>query len=679
MRHVWAVLLAVAPPAVARAADEPVLITNVSVVDVGRGAVTPDRAVFVRNGAIEAVGATGAIKPAAGVRVVDGTALYALPGLFDAHVHLNDPDREARLLVANGVLFARDMGGPTDDRLAARARARKGELAGLGLVVTGTILDGSPPYHAWAAGCDTPEAGRAAVRALRQKGVDQIKVYSRLKPAVYRAILAEAKEQGLKVVGHVPDAVTLAEAAEAGQAGVEHLSRFETLFADLLPARPGPRGAFAGGAWERYGELDPGKLADRLKRVGGVAQCPTLVLHHGQARVPPDARTKAAWAEYVDPPTLAGWTGPVPPQWAEYGRGLTAALPHLGRAVRDQHRAGVPLLVGTDLGNVGVLAGFAVHQEMLLWQEAGVPAPAVLRAATVEPARFLGVGDRYGAVAAGKTASFVLVRKNPLDDVRHAAEIEAVVAGGKLLDRKALDGLLADAREDVLARTPADERVPLDLPGEVVARGKYTLRYQQWEVGTEEFAVARDKDAVRFVSVVRQGGWDVPAVVRGEFAPDGTPRRVTRTTLTKRPEAVEYAAAGGKMAVTGTRGAKPPARAEVEFGDAAVLQTTAAGWYALGLRLADLAVGGERAVDLVSVRGMGPPPDRQKRTAKRLADADVAVGGMAVVCRVYELRSPAGADGPVVRLWMDAAGVPVKTEQAVGSEVRSAVLEPPAK
>ncbi len=668
----------------AAAADEPFLIADVGIVNVERAAVDASRSVLIRGATIERIDAADAAWPG-GVRVVDGTGLYALPALFDAHVHLNRPVQEARLLVANGVLFARHMGGPTDDVLAVRERARKGELSGLDLAVTGTILDGKPPYHIWATGCDTPDEGRAAVRELHRKGVDQIKVYSFLKPAVYRAIVAEATALGLPVVGHVPESMTLAEAVEAGQASVEHLSRFETLIADLAPpspSRPAAKGAFAGGYWDGYPDLDPSKLARRLEQLAAAktAQCPTLVLHHGQARVAPDPRTKAAWMEYVDPRTLAWWTGPIPEQWAEHGRTLKSALPHIGRAVHDLDRAGVPLLVGTDLANAGVLAGFAVHQEMLLWQEAGVPVPAILRAATVGPAKFLGVGDRYGAVAVGKAASFVLVRKNPLEDVRHAADIAAVVVRGRLLDRAALDGLLSAARADVLARTPTDEEVPLDLPGEVVARGRYTMLYQQWRVGTEEFAITREGDEMRLMAVVRQGSWDLPVVVRGEFAPEGTPRRLTQTTLTKRREQIEYAPRRGKLAVTTTRGDDPPDEIEVEFSAAGIIQSTAAGGYFIARQLADLAIGAERPVDMVLMGGPAAP-DRRGWTAQRLVDAAPVGADPPVVCRVYELRpaSTGAGAGPVVRMWVDTAGVPIRTERVAGAETRSAVLERPAK
>jgi len=123
------------------------------------------------------------------------------------------------------------------------------------------------------------------------------------------------------------------------------------------------------------------------------------------------------------------------------------------RMVNGLNRAGVPLMVGTDLMVPGILPGYSVHEEMLIWQEAGIPAADVLRSATLVPAQFMNLGDRLGSIVEGKTASMVLVRANPLQDIRNAQQIEAVFLRGKYFSRSDLDRLLDEARE--LARQPA--------------------------------------------------------------------------------------------------------------------------------------------------------------------------------------------------------------------------------
>jgi len=106
---------------------------------------------------------------------------------------------------------------------------------------------------------------------------------------------------------------------------------------------------------------------------------------------------------------------------------------------------------------------------MAVWQEAGIPAADVLRSATLVPARFMGLDDRLGTVTQGKTASLVLVKADPLEDIRNAQLIEAVFLRGQYYSRADLDRLLSEARElarpqavvsDTLAPSPASPAPP---------------------------------------------------------------------------------------------------------------------------------------------------------------------------------------------------------------------------
>jgi imidazolonepropionase-like amidohydrolase len=120
--------------------------------------------------------------------------------------------------------------------------------------------------------------------------------------------------------------------------------------------------------------------------------------------------------------------------------------PHMQAFVAELYRAGVPLIVGTDLLFPGIIAGYSLHEEMLLWQEAGIPAADVLRSATILPARFVDRGSRLGTVAEDKMASLVLTRANPLEDIRNANRIEGVFLRGRYFNRVDLDRLLQEVR-----------------------------------------------------------------------------------------------------------------------------------------------------------------------------------------------------------------------------------------
>jgi imidazolonepropionase-like amidohydrolase len=110
------------------------------------------------------------------------------------------------------------------------------------------------------------------------------------------------------------------------------------------------------------------------------------------------------------------------------------------------HRAGVQLLAGTD-HVVDTYPGFSLHEELeLLANDCGLGARAALWSATVGPARLLGLEQSLGIIAAGKIADLVLLDANPIADIRNTRRIAAVVQGGRVFDRAALDGLLRRVR-----------------------------------------------------------------------------------------------------------------------------------------------------------------------------------------------------------------------------------------
>jgi imidazolonepropionase-like amidohydrolase len=109
------------------------------------------------------------------------------------------------------------------------------------------------------------------------------------------------------------------------------------------------------------------------------------------------------------------------------------------------HRAGVSFLAGTDVTNPYVFPGFSLHDELALLVEEGKFTPLeALQAATRNPARFLGLEQELGTVEKGKVADLALLDADPLQDVKNTQKIAAVIVGGKLLDRAALDRMLAE-------------------------------------------------------------------------------------------------------------------------------------------------------------------------------------------------------------------------------------------
>jgi len=438
LRTVFAIATLAAAPAAVPDPDT-LAIINVTAIDAAGGPARPGVNVLVRDGRIVSV-ENAAISMPPDTRQVDGAGKFLIPGLWDMHVHLSWSGESALpVLLANGVTGVRDMGGKLDEIDAWRARIGLGALAGPPRIVrAGPILNGKA-FNPLQVLADSPEEARGLVRALKHVGVDFIKVHRRIQREVYFAVLDEAKKLELRVVGHVPMTVTPLEASAAGQASLEHAETFyEGTFSEKLPAGELPS------AIARYlATPNADELFLELARNGTVVT-PTLVGYRSLLDI-------FAWSKTGDPNArfvAASLRG----QGIEQARAakpeeiatVERTYAQLKETIRRMIAEGVPMMTGTDLAGPRV-PGFPVHDELQLLVEAGLSPLQALRAATLQPAKFLGKEADLGTIAAGKRADLVLLDADPLSDIRNTRRITAVIAAGKLYSRADLDRLLEES------------------------------------------------------------------------------------------------------------------------------------------------------------------------------------------------------------------------------------------
>lgn len=537
------------------------VIRNVNIVDVQQGAVVHGRDVLVREGVIASIVAEGSLIYSEQAHVVDGSGLYLMPGLFDAHVHITAGQETFQpLLLAHGVVAVRDTGAPTDMILQMRRDAMQRGAVSPELIVTGAIVDGDPPVWPFSEACDTPEQAIASVDRLADAGVDQIKVYSLLKADVYKAAVAQARKRGLTVTGHVPHAVSLQDAIAAGHQCIEHFEGFGALLLTLTPNgndEPRQRGGMfaAYNGWLHYDHADQDALREDLRELANadVMQCPTISVWRGILQVLDDAKDDDPRLKYVPQGLRDFWSRP---QYGAFAQVVERALPAKYKLLGEMHSAGVPLMIGTDLGNPYVFAGWAVHDEMRHFNEAGIPTAEVLRMATIVPARFCGVDDRLGTIEVGKQASMVLVRENPLENVANAREIETVFLRGRMFDREGIDGLLALAESRATtAHQPADAEITFDLPGEEEFRGRFVMKFEQWDAGTEHFLITHHHDGWHVAAHVAPAGpGQVPSYTTLHFGHDGSFISGTWKQLATTPIEATYTIENGQLVARSPRG-----------------------------------------------------------------------------------------------------------------------------
>ncbi|HEX7238726.1 MAG TPA: hypothetical protein VF263_00560, partial [Longimicrobiaceae bacterium] len=204
----------------------PLVLAGVTVVDVERGRLLPDRDVVVRGSRIASVGPAGRARTPAGARTVDARGRYLIPGLWDMHVH-SGGDREARtvffpLYLANGVTGVRHMFGNAAV-LRQRADVASGAQPGPRLVVGSPIVDGPNPMWPGSVRISTAAEAARALDSISAGGYDFVKSYQFIPREAYFGLLAAARKRGFPVSGHVPFSAGAGEASDSGQKSLEHL------------------------------------------------------------------------------------------------------------------------------------------------------------------------------------------------------------------------------------------------------------------------------------------------------------------------------------------------------------------------------------------------------------------------------------------------------------------------
>lgn len=413
-RHVWRQPLAGGarqeiPVALdlSRPAAPPVLLRAVRVLDLNAGGFGPPTSVLIEKGRIGWIGSEHDHRLPQGTTVIDATGRFAIPGLFDLHVHSVGANEEAFL--AYGVTSLRDTGGGLAWLNAMQDRGEFTSLPVPRYFYAGEIFEGERPYWGDAfLQIDNEQDARDYVRRFKQSGASFIKVYPSLSWRLTRSAADEAQRLGLPVVGHGTSLEEIIKSVTLGFFSLEHAT---PVFDDVLQVL-----AASGTRW------DP-----TVAVMGG----DSLLLRDEPDRLT-DRKFKAFTpSSYIDFAMFGGYNKDVA---TDALRGsLSAQLRTIGRG----HHAGVTLLVGTDAPNPECFFGSSLHWELARFVEAGLSPLEVLRLTTQGAAAAVGAED-LGILASGKVADLVLLEANPLENIRNTETIWRVVKGGWIFDPEKL-------------------------------------------------------------------------------------------------------------------------------------------------------------------------------------------------------------------------------------------------
>ena len=430
------------------------VISNVNIIDIKTGNILEHQDIWIRNDRILKITSSNPDQHK-GNFIIDATGNYIIPSLWDMHAHLWGQDWVFDRYTALGISGLRCMNG-SDKRIEDIKKNRKdGFYRGFEFLYSSPITDG--PGENWGNSrvASNPEEGRQLVREYYEKGYDFVKVYNFLDYDTYMAIADECTKLNFPFAGHVPGAVTVEEAINAGQKSIEHGTGIELAVPDIKSFKQKHAGL---NLYEYYNEFftqyDSSLMNQALQITSSQDTwfCPTMVLNKSfiiteeqDSIFKNDPRLK-----YIPQEEQDYWFGVAKDEgtpdylgtnkdWAEmelktFKLNISYLKPMLDKGTR--------FLAGTDPGNPNIYPGFSLHDELQLFVEAGFTELQALQTATINPAIYADRENELGTIEEGKIANILILDKNPIENIRNTLTINGLIRRGQYLSKTELNKLL---------------------------------------------------------------------------------------------------------------------------------------------------------------------------------------------------------------------------------------------
>jgi imidazolonepropionase-like amidohydrolase len=402
-------------------AEKIALVGGTLIDGTGRDPV-PDSVVVIEKGRIVEAGPKSRVKIPSGAQKVDARGKTILPGLWDMHAHFEQVEW-GPIYLAAGATTVRDCGNEFEFITAVRDAVANGRGLGPRLLLAG-IVDGTGPSALGVARVDTPEQAKMWTGKYHDAGFQQMKIYSSVKLEEVKEVAEEAHRLGMTVTGHVPIGLNAYQTIEAGQDQINHIPYIVDIMVPTLPADAS--------------RLDHANAAANLDLNSPVAEkAIAFLVQHGTVVDPTLAlfeffsASTAKPAASIEPGVLKvapelqailADVGPPSPQAEISEKVFAKELAVVGAL----HKAGVPIVAGTDQ----TVPGHSLHREIELYVQAGFTPMEAIQAATIVPARVMGLDKEIGTVEAGKRADVIILDGNPLESIRNIRKVEFVITNG---------------------------------------------------------------------------------------------------------------------------------------------------------------------------------------------------------------------------------------------------------
>jgi len=401
--------------------------------------IYPNKTILISGGKITAILDDAKFKFSPETQVIDGTEKYLIPGLAEMHGHVPPTHPPANfpayfnqdyvestlfLYVSAGITTVRGMLG-YDHQLELKEKVLTGEYIGPNLYLAGPSFNGNS--------VSSPDQARAKVRQQVGEGWDLLKIHPGLTLEEYDAMAETANELGIRFGGHVPEAVGILRAIEAGQETMDHIDGYVAYL----------------------------QAFEEKERESKMAEIIQKTLEHDVWIVP----TQALWETIIGAGNYESLQNfdelkyipqGVRDNYNDFVQNNIKANPTLNydeaediaalrqRFLAEMNKAGVKILMGTDAPQLFSVPGFSIHRELPYMEAAGMTNFEILRSGTKNVGDYFANEDQFGTIEEGMRADFILMDGNPLQDLSHIRNHSGVMVNGRWLSREMIDDKLAE-------------------------------------------------------------------------------------------------------------------------------------------------------------------------------------------------------------------------------------------